>query len=249
MAETDYDVYVMTVSERWGFVAFAAVAIFVVAYIFYHSVVLALIFLPLALLYPKIKMKDIIKKRKNILNLQFKDMLYSLSSSVSAGKSVEMAFSDALKDLSIIYPDHDSYIISETEYIVGKIAMNCTVEAALRDFADRARLEDVSNFVDVFATCKRTGGNMVEIIRNTANIINEKIETKQEIDVVLAEKAFEQKVLSILPVVLIVILSTASGDYMQPVFERPIGKVVMTVSVGLLVLAYYLSKKVMDIKI
>jgi len=45
------------------------------------------------------------EKRKSELNLQFKDLLYSISASLTAGKSVETAFKEALNDLCILYPD------------------------------------------------------------------------------------------------------------------------------------------------
>lgn len=187
--------------------------------------------------------------RKNELNIQFKDMLYSLSSSLSAGKSIELAFKDVLKDLSIMYPDPDASIIKEAGYIARKIDMNETVESALCDFARRAHSEDIDSFVDVFRTCKRMGGNMVEIIRNTSNIINDKIEIKQEINTILAERRFEQKVLNVLPILLILLLSLSAGDYMYPVFNTGTGRAVMSVAIILLIGAYFISKKITDIDV
>ena len=93
-----------------------------------------------ALFYPKIKTKEIIKRRKKLLNLQFKDMLYALSSSLTAGKSPETVFSDVLKDLKVLYPTTDVYIIKEVEYIIRKLNMNETV-AVLDDLAKRSKLK------------------------------------------------------------------------------------------------------------
>lgn len=245
----DYDIYVMTTKEKGIYITLAATGIFIVGYIFYRNFLLSALLCPLAFFYPKMKTKEIIQKRKNELNIQFKDLLYSLSSSLSAGKSVEMAFRDVLKDLSIIYPDPNTYILKEVEYILRKLAMNETIESALADFAQRSQLEDVQNFVDVFYTCKRTGGNIVDIIRNTSNIINDKIEIKQEIDTLLSARKFEQKVLNVMPILMIVILSVSAADYMEPVFSTVAGRVVMTVSIALLAVAYFVSKKIMDIKV
>jgi tight adherence protein B len=192
----------MSFKERIGYTLLAAVAIYLVAFIFYQNYIISLVVSFAALLYPKIRNKDIIAKRKNELNLQFKDMLYSLSSSLSAGKSVEPSFKEVLKDLSIIDPDSNTFIIKEVEYIVRKIEMNETIEAALEDFAARSHIEDIENFVDVFQTSKRAGGNIVEIIKNTSNIISDKIEVKEEIDTLLASRKFEQKVLAIMPIML-----------------------------------------------
>lgn len=246
---TDYDVYIMSQNEKMIYIAMASVALFVVGFIFYRNFILSGLLCPLALLYPKIRTKEIIAKRKNELCLQFKDMLYALSSSLSAGKSVESSLKEVLKDLSIQYPDPDTYIIKEVEYLVRRTEMNETIEVALADFAARAHLEDVENFVDVFQTCKRTGGNIVEIIKNTSNIINDKIEIKQEIGTLLAARKFEQKVLNIMPIGLILLLSVTAGDYMHPVFNTIAGRIAMTLAIILLAGSYFVSGKIMNIEV
>ncbi|HHV29392.1 type II secretion system F family protein [Acetivibrio mesophilus] len=245
----DYDVYVMSFKETVLYILLAASVLFAIGYIFYHNIILALFLTPFALLYPKRRTKDIIKKRKNELNLQFKDMLYSLSSSLTAGRSVEMSFKEALKDLSILYPDPDTYIIREVEYIIRKLEMNETVEDVLEDLARRAHLEDIQNFTDVFKTCKRTGGNLVNVIRNSTNIINDKIEIKEEINTLLAAKKFEQKILSVMPLIMIIILSVTTDDYMAPVFNTIIGRIVMTFAIIIIAVGYFISKKIIDIEI
>ncbi len=127
--------------------------------------------------------------------------------------------------------------------------MNETVEAVLSDFARRARIEDVENFSDVFQLCKRTGGNIVEVVRNTSGIISDKIEIRQEIDMLLAQRKFEQKVLNVVPVAMIVLLSASAADYMEPVFTTAVGRLVMTAAIGLLAAAWFLSRRIMDIKV
>lgn len=245
----DYNIYRMSVKERIFYTLLAAAAIFIVGYIFYHSIIFSLLLCALALLYPMIRTKEIIEKRKNELNLQFKDMLYALASSISAGKSVESSFKEVLKDLSIIYPDPNTPIINEIEYIVRRVEMNETIEDALSDFAGRSHLEDIENFVDVFYTCKRTGGNIIEVIKNTSNIINDKIEIKQEIETLLSERKFEQKVLNGMPIFLVLILTWSSGDYIAPMFTTLQGRIAMTFSIVLLVVAYFISRKIMNIKV
>lgn len=245
----DYDIYVMTGREKLLYICIAGLVIYIVGFIFYRSYLISALVTPLALIYPRIRTKEIIKKRKNELNLQFKEALYALSSSLSAGKSIEMAFRDCLGDLAILYPSCDTYIIQELQYIIRRLEMNQTVEEALSDFAQRSHLEDVSNFVDVFITCKRTGGNMIEIIKNTSNVIADKIHIKNDIATMLTEKKFEQKLLNIIPIALILMLSLNAKEYMQPVFNTGIGRIMMTISIVLLGVAYLISKRIMDIEV
>lgn len=245
----DYGVYAMTPAERAVCIAAAAVAIYITAFVFYRSHIISLLLTPLSLIYPRIRAAEMLSKRKRELNLQFKDMLYSLSSSLAAGRSVENSFREVLRDLAVLYPDPGEYIIVEVECMAKRLEMNETAEAVLSDFARRAQVEDVYNFSDVFHICKRTGGNIAEVVRNTCGIINDRIEIRQEIDMLLAQRRFEQKVLNAVPVLMIVLLSASAADYMEPVFNTAAGRLVMTAAIGLLAAAWFISRKIMDIRI
>lgn len=245
----DYNVYAMPQRKRLIYIVLASVVIFIVGMVFYHSIILSLVLCPLSLFYPRIKTKEILTRRKSELNMQFKDMLYALSASLAAGRSIEMALKDVLRDLTVIYPDPDTYIIIELEWIIKKIEMNETVESALSDFAERSHLEDIENFVDVLHTSKRAGGNILEVIKNTSNIISDKIEIKQEIDIILSQRKFEHKILNTLPIIMILLLSVSAEDYMRSVFSELLGRIAMTFSLLLLTVAYFISKKIMDIRV
>jgi len=245
----DYNTYTMAFSERVFYIVVAAVFIYIAAFVFYRSPMISFMLTPLSLAYPRIRRVELLARRRRDLNTQFKDLLYSLSSSLTAGKSIENAFREVLRDLALLYPDADEYIILEAEYMARRIEMNETVEVVLSDFARRARIEDVENFSDVFQICKRTGGNIVEVVRNTSGIINDRIEIRQEIDMLLSQRKFEQKVLNIVPVLLIVLLSASAADYMEPVFSTVAGRFVMTAAIVLLAVAWLISRKIMDIRV
>ncbi|MCD5401723.1 type II secretion system F family protein [candidate division NPL-UPA2 bacterium] len=245
----DYNFYEMAFKEKLLNIMLAASCIIVVGMIFYRNIYLAVFFTPLALLYPKIKLKSIIKKRKEMLLIQFKEALYLVSSSLAAGKSVESAFCEAIEDLMSLFSSEDTLIIVEFKYIAAKLAMNETIEEIFIDFAARSKVEDIANFADIFVVSKRTGGNLVEAIKNSVKVIAEKIEFKQELNTMLAQKKFEQKLLNVIPIGMILLLSWMSPDYMEPVFTTVLGRIAMTVAVAILLVSYFISKKIMDIEV
>ena len=209
---TDYDVYIMSTQEKMMNIVLAAAVLFFVGYVFYQNWVISVILMVFSVKFPKIRTRQIIEKRKNQLTLQFKDMLYSLSAALSVGKSVETGIRDSLQDLRVIYPDPDTDILRELEYILRGLGMNNTIEEMFSQFAERAHLEDVDNFVDIFVTCKRTGGDLIEVMRSSSNTIGEKIEVKQEINTMISGKKYEFNFMMILPVILVEFLAVTSGD-------------------------------------
>jgi tight adherence protein B len=93
------------------------------------------------------------------------------------------------------------------------------------------------------------GGNLVEIVKNTTNILGDKMEIKNEIDVLLAQRRFEKKVLNAMPIALVFILSMTAKDYIEPVFTTLLGKIVMSIAIGLIAISWFISERIMDIDI
>lgn len=245
----DYDTHRMSRKAYGGYVVAALAALAALDYVFYRSFWVWLALAPAALLFPGHRKKRIIARQKQELLVQFKEALYVISASLTAGKSVEMAFRTALTDLRLLYADPDTPILKELEIIVRKMELNGTIEEALIHFSRRAHLEDVSSFTEVFVTCKRRGGNLVEVIKNTSDTIADKIRTREEIETLVTEKRFEQKVMNAMPIVMVFILNSSSPEFMVPVYTTVLGRLGMTLAVALFAGAYVLSDRIMQIEV
>ena len=245
----NYNIYRMSAAEKLFSAIAAMIAVCSVAYIFYRNIPLSVVISPIGLFYIPYRRKRQIIKRRDALKQQFRDMLYSLSSSLMAGKTMESAMREVRGDLEILYPDPDTAIIREVDIILRKILLNETIDSALNDLAERSGIEDIDSFCDVLATCRKMGGNLVEIVKNTTNILGDKMEIKNEIDVLLAQRRFEKKVLNVMPIALILVLSMAAKDYIEPVFTTLTGKFVMSAAILLLALSWLISEKIMNIDV
>ena len=112
---------------------------------------------------------------------QFKDMLESLASSLSAGQNIQGAIASARGDLSQMYGEK-SLIVKETEIIIYGMKNNLTPEELFDDFALRSGQKDIRTFADTFRVCNRSGGNMREVITRTSGILGEKMQTENDND-------------------------------------------------------------------
>ncbi|MFD0697114.1 type II secretion system F family protein [Paenibacillus sp. GCM10027628] len=244
----DYNEYQLTSKERITAILMLALPAVGVGYVFYKSIFLALALGAAGFLYPRFRRKQLIRLRKNKLHVQFKQALSCLSSAMTAGKSIESAFREALVDLKVLYPDPNCLIVVEFSIICRRVENGEPIEAALKNFSDRSHLDDVNSFTDVFLTCKRTGGNLVEVMKRTAGVIGEKLEITQDIAVMIAQKRFESRVLSFAPIVIVAVLAFTSPEYMDPLYTGS-GVLIMTVSLILLAFCYGLTQKIMNIKV
>lgn len=192
-----------------------------------------------------------IRRRQNIdtqikkLKIQFKDLLENISTSIGAGKNVVDSFRTAYYDLKNQYSE-SADMVKEVQNIVTGIDNNINIEELLMDLADRSGVEDIVIFANVFETCYRKGGNIKEVVKSTYQIINDKMEIDMEIETMITSGKTEQKMMLIMPIIFVFILDTMGGAISGR--GTAVSMVSTTVAIVFFALAYFVGKKIMDIK-
>lgn len=217
-------------------------------FVFYRSVAIFLVLLPVGAMYPLFLKKDLQKKRLESLRTQFKDAILAVASGLNAGYSVENAFGVSLREMEQVHGE-DSMIAGEIRLILHKTKMNCTFEDALGDFAERSGLEDVKNFADVFLAARRNGGELMRIIARTAEIISEKIRIQEEILTATASKRMEQKIMSAVPILLVLYLEATSPGFFQILYTTMTGRILMTVCLLVYLAAGMAARRILEIEV
>ena len=260
-----YKVYYMSVAEKiiYFILAFAVGA--AVGYLFYgglakdefgrsttttivlNIVISTVVGIAAGFLYLPIRTEQIKEKKRNELKLQFREMLDALSTSLGSGKNVIDSFYAALEDMRIIYAE-DAFIIRELNIIIDGINNNVDVEKSLMDFGLRSGIDDIESFANVFETCYRKGGNIKDVIRNTQQIITEKMEVEQEIQTVVAASSNEQMIMTVLPIGLVALIKMMSPEFSSN-FASAAGILSTTIAIVMFVVAFFVGKKILAIKI
>ncbi len=244
----DYNTYEYTKREYIKYLLMGAVFGAFIGYVFYSNILGTLILMPYGFLYVKTKRNELINQRKWELNLEFQDGLMSILAALNAGYSLENSFREATCDLKLIYPP-DALIITEFERIVYHLYMNVTLEDILRDFAKRSDVEDISNFTEVLVTAKKTGGDLIKIIKSTTNIISDKIEVKREIVTLTTAKRLEANIMSVIPLGIVIYLRVCSPGFLEPLYHNIFGFLFMSIVLFIYYIAYLVTKKITDINI
>ncbi|WP_241675019.1 type II secretion system F family protein [Paenibacillus luteus] len=243
----DYDRYQLTRKQFFAAALTAGLLLYGAVYLFYHSSLLSLIASCAGIAAPRFRRRVLVQQRKERLKLQFKEVLFSLTSSLAAGRSLENAFLSTLDDLRLLYPDPRTELLLEFQIVRFRLENAEPLEYALRHFADRAGVDEISQFVDALATCKRSGGDLLEVMKRTSVIIGEKLEIEQEIAVMIAQKKFEGRIMMAVPFVFLAFLSLAAPDYMAPLYGGR-GYLLLTGALLLLIFCFWLMAKLMTIR-
>lgn len=193
------------------------------------------------------RIEQIIKKQQKRLRTQFRDMLEAFNTSLGAGKNVVDSFHTVYGDLKVQY-DEGTYILNELEVILSGMANNVDIEDLLEDFGKRSGIEDIVSFANVFRICYRKGGNIKDTIRSTHSILSDKMEITEDIETVVTANKTEQKIMIVMPIVLIGMIKMMSPDFASN-FTTITGVISTTIAIVLFVVSYIIGKIVLDIKV
>ena len=197
-------------------------------------------------LFLPVRREQLRKKRQHELGVQFRDMLESITTSLSAGDTVYQAFESAWSDIRLQYGE-SSYLALELEQIVQAPRSGLTLETMLKDFAGRSGSEDIESFSNVFAVSYGAGGNMKDVMRRTHDIITDKMAITDEIRTKLSANKLELNVITVAPVFLMLLLRSTNESFAEK-FASPGGVVCITIAIVIFASAFRMGRRIVEIE-
>ena len=243
-----YEEYRFSMTEILKYLVQGLLLCGAVDYLFYQNPWLMFLALPVTVFFLKWKKKGLIRERKKNLNYQFKDALNALSVAVQAGYSVENAVRETGRDLRMIY-EENADMVQELAAMQRRMDSNQTLEEAMRDFAERSGIPEAETFAEIFTMGKRSGGDLIEIMEDTARTIAQTVETERAIAATLASRRYEQKIMNGIPFVIVLYLRIGCPGFMDPVYGNIVGVCVMTGCLLLYLGAWYLGRRMLEIEV
>lgn len=229
-----------------------AVGIGVILYIYYHLLFLSIIGgLALSWFQEKNYAKSVQKKRKNQLRLQFKEFLEIIAISISggSGRSIENAVADSVHDLEMLYNDKAD-IVREIRLIVSDYqSAGIPMSKGFQELGERSEIDDIVSFATIYATIEGKTSDMGYIISQTHDVIKDKVEITMEIETGITAAKSEAYMMLVLPLVLIVVMSTMGSDFLGGLFTTVIGRVAATVGVICTFVSYVLAVRATEIEV
>ena len=225
-----------------------SVLVLVGAILFYDSLVAVPFLCPLLWLWHRERREGRRKKEQARLCWMFREWILLLSASLSAGYSVENAFRQSYRELQLMFPKGGP-MLNALKDMLARAENNQGAEVMLKEFAAAYPLPEIRSFVDVFCAAKYSGGSLNLVIRSTAAQIAQIMDTRREIETMLSSRAYEQKIMSVMPAAILLYLRVGSAEFLEGLYHCLPGAAVMTVCLIIYLAAYLLGKRLVDIEI
>ena len=259
----DYHVYVMSGMEKTFYSLAAFVVGGLIGLLFYgglfksdgvattatkisNVVVFAAMGLAAVKVFMPIRTEQLLRKRQKELRSQFRDMLESITASLSANDTVVQAFDYAHRDMQLQYSDN-AYITRELYQFVEARRNNVDLELMVEDLAHRSACEDIEDFSNVFKVSYGPGGRMKDVMRQTHDLICDKMQIEDEIAAKMSSNRLELNIITFAPILIVAMLRFTNDTFAQN-FASPAGVISMTIGLVLFVTAYRMGQKIVDVK-
>jgi tight adherence protein B len=182
------------------------------------------------------------RRRVKQITEQFPDALEMLTSTLRSGQ----AFATGLMTIADEMPDP---IASEFRKTFEEQNFGVAMNEALLHMAERVGTMDIDFFVTAVNIQRETGGNLAEILDNLSRTIRQRFAMLGRIKALTAQGRLSGFVVGLLPVGLGVLMFILNPDYMMQLFNSPMGKVALGVSVGMQLIGFFWINKIVKVKL
>jgi tight adherence protein B len=172
----------------------------------------------------------------------FPEAIDTLARAVRAGH----AFTTALE---LIANELAEPVASEFRKLFEEQKFGLPVRDALINLTERVPLVDVKFFVTAVMLQRETGGNLAEILDNLSYVIRERFKIMRQVRVHTAQGRMTMMLLMGLPPVIVVTMQAMNPSFIRPLFDDPIGHLLIVVGITLQTVGYFVIRKIIQIQV
>jgi tight adherence protein B len=219
---------------------------FIAAYLLYDNLWLSIAGSLVFALYGIINKHEYIKAAKRRIRACFLDFLICLEPLLKTCGTFSGAFTEAVADYGRFHGKDDiSRILGSA---ANEFMINKPTGEILWRLASKLDIDDARLFAGSMAICESTGGDAVEIIERTTELLVGNTRLICDINTSLSGKLFEQKVITAMPFILLGMFRAVSSSYLEPLYTTAYGRIIMTAAGTLFLAQWSLGKKIADIR-
>lgn len=181
-------------------------------------------------------------KRMQAFALEFPDALDLLVGALRAG----LSFSAALQMVAEESPEP---VRTEFAVTVEEQALGLDFREALVNLTRRVDSLDLRFFVTAVVLQRETGGNLAEILENTARLIRDRFRVLGDIRTFTAQGRLTGAILVLLPVVMAMYTYAINPEYFRPMLESEGGRRALMAAGAMQIAGMLVIRKIVTIKV
>jgi tight adherence protein B len=209
---------------------------------FLNNILLAVLIGLVLMFIPYVYLLHLKNKRVVKFQTQLHEGLDLIARALKAGHS----FTSAMKLAADEFGDPLGTEFQET---LDEINFGVSVPEALKGLTERVDCSEVKYFVIAVIIQRETGGNLAELVESLAHIIRERFKFEGKVRILTAEGKLSAVILVALPILIGVWLQISNPDFLKPLWNDPIGHIMLAGAAILLVIGMFVMKQMVKIEV
>jgi tight adherence protein B len=207
-----------------------------------HSLGLATLLAPIGATLPWLWVLERRHSRSMAFSREFPDALGLLVSGLRAG----LSFSAAMQ---IVAQESPEPVATEFSITVEEQSLGLDLRETLERLCHRVDSLDLRFFTTAVLLQRETGGNLAEVLANTASLIRERFRVIGDIRTMTAQGKMTGAILIALPVVMALGTYAFAGEYFRPMLESPDGRAALWTAAVMQVVGVWWCWRIVSIKV
>ena len=232
----------MKAGEFAAFTVLCALAGGVVGALLLTNIIFVLLVAAAASLIPYVWLLRARKKRQKTMAEQLPDVLSILASSLRAGHSFLQALDQVAGEIK-------EPSAGEFHRVVSEIRLGRSIDDAMNEMAERVGSEDMRWAVMAVNIQRQVGGNLAEVLDIVANTVRERAYVQRQVRVLSAEGRLSIAILTALPFGIFFYLALVNPEYVAPLFNTMIGRILLLVGGTLMGLGVFSMTRIVRIDV
>ena len=180
-------------------------------------------------------------RRKRSILSQLPSFLDLLSGHVRAGHSL----SESLAETVPLLP---AGIREEMAWVLQQNRLGTPLPEALADWEERMGSEETSLLVRPLGAAIPGGGNIVELLERTRDILRLRLRATEKLRSMTAQARLQAMVLTLLPPAIAVALSKVDPRFFPSLLGTPQGKTILAIAFALQLLGWVTIRKILSVR-
>lgn len=180
-------------------------------------------------------------KRVRAFEAQFPEVIDLMARSARAGHAFQSGLQEVAEEMEDPAGEEFRQVFEEQRF-------GLPLQESLLGLADRISLLDLQMFVTSVLIQKETGGNLAENLDNLSRLVRDRFRFKRDVKTHTAHGRMTGSVLGIAPIGLAIVLTILSPEYLLPLWEEDVGRVLIAAAVGLQIIGFLVIRRMTEIE-
>ncbi len=220
----------------------AAIAASLLAWLCSGSFLAAVLCFAMGVVLPFQYLKSRVSRRLDELEGQLSDALNLITNSLKSGYSF-------LQAADVVADEMPAPIADEFGRLVKETRVNISLEEALENMGERVDSDDLELIITAVLIQKQVGGNLATVLETIRETIDERLRILRKARTLTSQGRLSGWIISLLPPGLTAVMLIMNPGYIDPLFNDPIGLVVLVMAVLMEVLGIVIIRNMVNIEV